>query len=71
MQVPLLAGAQGQARVPQDRLEHDPEKWIPVFGKDHAKDKELERDDDSKKKSSRSRLATTAGGTDVGKLELV
>jgi hypothetical protein len=20
----------------EQRLEHDPEKWIPVFGKDHA-----------------------------------
>jgi hypothetical protein len=29
-------------------LAHDPEKWIPVFGKDHAQNKELERDDDSK-----------------------
>jgi hypothetical protein len=28
--------------------EHDPEKWVPVFGKDHAPTK-LERDDDSKK----------------------
>jgi nicotinate dehydrogenase subunit A len=38
-------------------LEHDPEKarlgldpgWVPVFGKDHAPPKGLERDDDSKK----------------------
>ena len=30
-------------------LEHDPEKWIPVFRKDHAHVKEIERDDDSKK----------------------
>jgi len=29
------------------RLEHDPEKWIPVFRKDHAQIKEAERDDDS------------------------
>jgi hypothetical protein len=28
---------------------HDPEKWRPVFGKDHAQNEELERDDDSKK----------------------
>jgi hypothetical protein len=27
---------------------HDPEKWEPVFGKDHASNKK-ERDDDSKK----------------------
>jgi hypothetical protein len=26
-------------------LEHDPEKWIPVFRKDHAQIKEVERDD--------------------------
>src|SRR5262249_13455103 len=30
-------------------LEHDPEKWIPVFGKDHAPTNKLERDGDSKK----------------------
>jgi hypothetical protein len=31
-------------------LEHDPEKWVPVFRKDHAQIKEIERDDDSKKR---------------------
>src|SRR6266540_5442589 len=31
-------------------LEHDPEKWVPVFRKDHAQIKETERDDDSKKR---------------------
>jgi hypothetical protein len=30
-------------------LEHDPEKWEPVFRKDHAQNKKIERDDDSKK----------------------
>jgi hypothetical protein len=30
-------------------LARDPEKWEPVFGKDHAQNKNLERDDDSKK----------------------
>jgi hypothetical protein len=30
-------------------LEHDPEKWAPVFRKDHAQIKEIERDEDSKK----------------------
>src|SRR4051812_36421726 len=30
-------------------LEHDPEKWVPVFGKDHAPTINVERDDDSKK----------------------
>jgi hypothetical protein len=41
------------------RLEHDPEKWVPVFPRDkrgtrlrgdHAQNTKLERDDDSKKK---------------------
>ncbi len=32
-----------------DGLEHDPEKWVPVFRKDHAQTKMIERDDDSKK----------------------
>jgi hypothetical protein len=40
------------------RLEHDPEKWVPVvprdkrgtrLRRDHAQIKEIERDDDSKK----------------------
>jgi hypothetical protein len=30
-------------------LARDPEKWEPVFGKDHAQNKNLERDDESKK----------------------
>jgi hypothetical protein len=30
--------------------EHDPEKWIPVFRKDHAQIKEVERHDASKKR---------------------
>jgi hypothetical protein len=30
-------------------LEHDAEKWAPVFRKDHAQTKKVERDDDSKK----------------------
>src|SRR5262249_842247 len=30
-------------------LEHDPEKWVPVFGKRSCSKKKLERDDDSKK----------------------
>jgi hypothetical protein len=29
--------------------EHDPEKWEPVFGTRSCSNKELERDDDSKK----------------------
>ena len=35
--------------LPRTQLEHDPEKWVPVFRKDHAQIKEIERDDDSKK----------------------
>jgi hypothetical protein len=31
-------------------LQHDPEKWTPVFRKDHAQTKKIERDDDSKKR---------------------
>jgi hypothetical protein len=27
-----------------NELEHDPEKWEPVFGKDHAQTKKLEHD---------------------------
>src|SRR5271169_277173 len=30
-------------------LEHDPKKWIPVLGKDHARNNNLERDDDSRR----------------------
>jgi hypothetical protein len=30
--------------------EHDPEKWIPVFRRGHAQTKEMELDDDSKKR---------------------
>jgi hypothetical protein len=30
-------------------LEHDPEKWEPVFGKGSCSNKGVERDDDSKK----------------------
>src|SRR5262249_35804827 len=36
-------------RAAQLRLEHDPEKWVPVFGKRSCSKKKLERDDDSKK----------------------
>jgi hypothetical protein len=28
--------------LPARRLEHDPEKWKPVFGKDHAATKYLD-----------------------------
>src|SRR5712691_5014888 len=30
-------------------LEHDPEKWVPVFPKRSCSNKKIERDDDSKK----------------------
>jgi hypothetical protein len=30
-------------------LEHDAEKWVPVFGKTSCSSKKLERDGDSKK----------------------
>jgi hypothetical protein len=48
--------------LPRRQLEHDPEKWVPVFPRhkrgtrlrgDHAQIKEIERDDDSEEKSSR------------------
>src|SRR5262249_5005191 len=38
---------------PKEPIEHDPEKWIPVFGRDHAPTKKLTRDDDSRQTSSR------------------
>jgi hypothetical protein len=48
-ELPLIQGSAATANV-SDRLVHDPEKWIPVFRKDHAQIKEIERDDDSKKR---------------------
>jgi hypothetical protein len=39
----MYGGASPPSRnVP--RLEHDPEKWKPVFGKDHAPTKNLDID---------------------------
>jgi hypothetical protein len=45
-------------------LEHDPEKWVPVFRKDHAQIKEIERDGDSKKShhALETELQSPAGG---------
>src|SRR6476619_166773 len=40
--------AVSRASRARDALEHDPEKWAPVFRKDHAQIKEIARDDDSK-----------------------
>jgi hypothetical protein len=45
------------AALPENALEHDPEKWVPVFGKDHAQTtRSWRRDDDSK--GSHHALAT-------------
>src|SRR5262245_30845466 len=44
----------------RDRLEHDPEKWIPVFGKRSCSNNKQERDGDSKK--SHLALATGRAG---------
>jgi hypothetical protein len=41
--------------------EHDPQKWIPVFGKDHAPINNLKRDDDSKKVITLQRSAEAVG----------
>jgi hypothetical protein len=35
--------------VRKKSLEHYPEKWIPVFGEDHAQTQGVERDGDAKK----------------------
>src|SRR5207344_2243723 len=45
---PRHPGDRGR-RIQVGALEHDPEKWIPVFGKDHAPTKKQSGDDDSKK----------------------
>ena len=55
---PSVPDAPGLDEMP---LAHDPEKWAPVFRKDHAQIKEIERDDDSKK----SHLALAALDLDV------
>jgi Flp pilus assembly pilin Flp len=44
-------------------LKHDPEKWVPVFGKRSCSSKKLKRDDDSKK--SRRALADTSSSATV------
>ncbi|MFL5057115.1 MAG: hypothetical protein ACJ8DE_17980 [Microvirga sp.] len=46
---------------------HDPEKWLPVFGKDHAQNKEVERDDDSTR-SHRALAAEAADGSALDRL---
>jgi hypothetical protein len=34
----MFGGEEGSARISgaEVALEHDPERWVPVFGKDHA-----------------------------------
>src|SRR6516165_7334439 len=45
----LEFGLHELASPSQPPPEHDPEKWEPVFGKRSCSNKELKRDDDSKK----------------------
>jgi hypothetical protein len=46
---PQAARADARCIWVKPQLEHDPKKWTPVLGKDHAECNNLERDDDSKK----------------------
>src|ERR1700716_2665180 len=55
----LQASSMLSAAVSFAYLEHDPEKWAPVFGKDHAPNKNRERDDRSHE--SRPALARRLG----------
>jgi hypothetical protein len=41
-------------------LEHDPEKWVPVFRKDHAQKNNLERDHHRALGAARSVVARKA-----------
>src|SRR5258707_10414152 len=41
-------------------VEHDPEKWVPVFPKRSCSNKKIERDDDSKKSHPALGVATVA-----------
>jgi hypothetical protein len=50
-------------------LARDPEKWEPVFGKDHAQDNNLERDDDSKKNHPALVPRTRSSRTPCGKCD--
>jgi DNA-binding NarL/FixJ family response regulator len=47
-------------------LEHDPEKWVPVFGKRSCSKKKLERGDDSKKSHPALVLLQAGGSKDAG-----
>src|SRR5438105_13336481 len=54
----MISGRSGRPHHAARRvtiLEHDPEKWVPVFRKRSCSNKKIERDDDSKK--SRHALA--------------
>src|SRR5262249_44319256 len=72
---PRLYGSfrrEGSAEIPhlvhwRRAIEHDPEKWIPVFGKGSCSTNEIERDDDSKNRhlaaaTDRRKCATTIQG---------
>src|ERR1700751_5443417 len=39
-----MAELSARSRDRADVLEHDPEKWIPVFGRDHAQNEDPTRD---------------------------
>ena len=45
----MMSGARRQA-AEQAALEHDPEKWVPVFRKRSCSNKKIERDDFSSKR---------------------
>jgi urease accessory protein len=45
----------------RERLEHDPKKWIPILGKDHARNDNLERDHGSKR-NHRALVSATCEG---------
>jgi hypothetical protein len=44
----MLAGTDMRIRSSDNGLEHDPEKWVPVFRKRSCSNKKIERDDESK-----------------------
>jgi hypothetical protein len=41
------SGYRFSEKITRQQKVRDPEKWVPVFGKDHAQTKSDERDDDS------------------------
>jgi hypothetical protein len=50
----MLGDTRDRGRMRRPALEHDPEKWVPVFRKRSCSNKKIERDDDFEEKSSRS-----------------